>query len=85
MNKVRISKLDDDSVNKQTVIWIDHKQRQMKNYLRRIYKSLFSWRGVWRTKELYDDNPEDVPRKVFNFVTQSLTKPILKTRVSSDL
>lgn len=67
------------------MIWIEHKQRTMKNYLRRIYNNQFTWKGVWRNKELYDFDSENVPVKVFNFVTKNLSKPILKTMTTQGL
>lgn len=80
-----IVKTREDYSKKDTLIWIDHKQRTMKSYLRRIYNNLFTWRGVWRNKELFDKDPENVPLKIFNFVTKNLTKPILKNMFTQSL
>jgi hypothetical protein len=68
----------EDYNTKDTLIWIDHKQREMKGFLTKIYNNLFMWRGVWRNKRLFDKEPNNVPVKIFNFVTKHLSKPILK-------
>jgi len=84
-DKNRITKYKEDYNKKELLIWIDHKQRTMKSYLKRIYNNLFTWRGVWRNKELFDRDSENVPVKIFNFVTKNLTKPILKTNFTQGL
>jgi len=70
---------------KDTILWIDHKQRTMKNFLKKTYNNLFLWKGVWRNKKLFDQDPENVPVKSFNFITSNLSKPILKNYVSQGL
>lgn len=57
----------------------------MKGFLTNIYNNQFMWRGVWRNKRLFDKEPENVPVKIFNFVTKHLSKPILKNFVSRGL
>ena len=78
-------KTDEEMNRKDTLMWIDHKQRTMKAYLKRIYNNLFTWRGVWRNKHMFDKDPENVPVKIFNFVTKNLSKPILKNMVTQGL
>ncbi|CAI2372614.1 unnamed protein product [Moneuplotes crassus] len=78
-------KVEEDNIKKETLLWIDSRQRMMKRHLRKIYNSLFLWNGVWRNKQLFDDNPEEVPLKAFNFITKNLTKPILKNYPSQGL
>lgn len=78
-------KAEEELTRKDTLIWIDNKQRTMKGHLRKIFNNLFTWRGVWRNRQLYDNDPESVPVKLFNFVTHSLSKPILKNMFSQGL
>ena len=80
----RIKTIEDIN-KKDTILWIDNRQRKMKRYLRKTYNNLFLWKGVWRNKKLFDKNPEQVPLKAFNFITKSLTKPILKNFASQSL
>lgn len=84
-DKHNLVKSKEEFNKKECLMWVDQKQRTMKSYLRRIYNNLFTWRGVWRNKQLFDKNPENVPVKNFNFVTSNLSKPILKNMVSQGL
>ena len=70
---------------KDTILWIDNKQRHMKKYLRKTYLNLFLWKGVWRNQRLFDKDPENVPLKAFDFVTHNLSKPLLKNSPSQSL
>ena len=85
MQKNRKIKAEEDHSRKEILMWIDNKQRVMKGFLRRIYYNLFSWRGIWRNKLLYDKDPENVPAKIFDFITKNLSKPILKNMVTQGL
>jgi len=85
MQKSRKIKAEEDHSRKEILMWIDNKQRVMKGFLRRIYYNLFTWRGIWRNKLLYDKDPENVPAKIFDFITKNLSKPILKNMVTQGL
>lgn len=78
-------KAEDEFASKEMLIWIDNKQRTMKGHLRKIYNNLFTWRGVWRNKQCFDKDPENVPVKTFNFITANLEKPILKCVLTQGL
>ena len=85
IKKERKSIAEEELTEKEILMWIDNKQRTLKGHLRRIYNNLFTWRGVWRNKQLFDEDPENVPVKIFNFITGNLEKPILKNVLNQGL
>jgi len=85
MRKSQKFKSEEEAIKKLTIMWIDNKQRTMKGFIRKMYNNLFTWRGVWRNRELFDKESENVPVKIFNFVTQNLSKPILKNMLTQGL